>query len=106
MNDRILKTWIFQELTHLLPLLEQRRKLGPSFIALFSNASNYYICDVLRDLVLFVEFKKRVKHPCKSVTLGCNFTKINFPPRAFFTFIKLNKWHQIAQPITSIAIPH
>ena len=29
-----------------------------------------FICDVLRDLVLFVQFKKRVKHPWRSVTLS------------------------------------
>ena len=30
----------------------------------------------------------------------CNFTKINTPPWAFFTFFKLWKWYQIAQHIT------
>ena len=30
------------------------------------------LCDALRDLVPFVEFKKREKHPCRSV----NFSKV------------------------------
>ena len=28
---------------------------------------------------------------------ACNFTKSNTPPQAFFTFIKLYKWYQMAQ---------
>ena len=28
------------------------------------------MCDVLRDLVLFVQFKKREKHTWRSVTFG------------------------------------
>ena len=28
------------------------------------------MCDALRDLVPFVQFKKRKKHPCRSVTLS------------------------------------
>ena len=31
---------------------------------------------------------------------ACNFTKIDTPPRVFFTFFKLYKWYQIAQRIT------
>ena len=56
------------------------------------------ICDALRDLVPFVQFKNREKHPWRSVNF--NFTKINTPPWVFFTFFKLYKWHQIPQPIT------
>ena len=41
----------------------------------------------LRDLVPFVQFKKREKHPCRSV----NFSKTNTPPWVFFTFLKLYK---------------
>ena len=40
-------------------------------------------CDALRDLVPFVQFKKREKHPWKSVTFSkeaCNFTKSKTPP--------------------------
>ena len=51
-------------------------------------------CSVLRDLVLFVEFKKREKHPWR---MFCNFTKIKTPPWVFFMFFKLYKWYQIAQ---------
>ena len=32
-------------------------------------ATIFYICDVLHDLVPFVQFKKREKHPWRSVTL-------------------------------------
>ena len=34
--------------------------------------------------------------------LACNFTKRNTPPWMFFTFFKLCKWYQIAQPTTFI----
>ena len=52
------------------------------------------ICGALRDLVPFVQFEKREKHPCRSVT------KINTPPWVLSTFLKLYKWYQIAQRIT------
>ena len=32
----------------------------------------FYICDALRDLVAFVQFKKREKHPWRKV----NFSKV------------------------------
>ena len=66
----------------------------------------YFICDVLCDLVQFVELRKPKKHPWRSVTfskvggLACNFTKSNNPPWVFFWFFKLYKWYQIAQNIT------
>ena len=41
----------------------------------------------MRDLVPFVQFKKREKHSLRSVA----FTKSNTPPRIFFTFFKLYK---------------
>ena len=47
----------------------------------------------LIDLVPFVQFKKREKHPWRSV---------NTPPWVFFTFFKLYKWYQIAQRITYV----
>ena len=51
------------------------------------------ICDVLRNLVPFVQSKKRKKQPWRSVTfslfLACNFIKSNTPPWAFFKFFKL-----------------
>ena len=61
------------------------------------------ICDALRDLIPFVQFKKREKHPWRSVNFSnnnCNFTKISTPPWVFFTFFKLFKWYQIAQRTT------
>ena len=65
------------------------------------------ICVALRDLVPFVLFKKRKKHPWRSVNFSVklqaeayNFTNINTPPCVFFTFLKLYKWYQIAQCIT------
>ena len=55
--------------------------------------SSIFICqkeiyDALRDLAPFVQFKKREKHPCRSVTFR---TKSNTPPWLFFAFYKLNK---------------
>ena len=47
-------------------------------------------CDALHDLVSFVQFKKREKHPCRR----------SDTPWVFFTFFKLYKWYQIAQNIT------
>ena len=57
------------------------------------------ICDVLPDLVPFVQFKKHKKHSSKSVTFSKVATS-NTPPWMFFTFFKLCKWYQIAQCIT------
>ena len=49
----------------------------------------YQIRDALGDLVPFVQFKKREKHPWGSV----NFSKVaglkDTPPWVFFTFFKL-----------------
>ena len=52
-------------------------------------------CDALRDLVPFVQFKKREKHPWRSVT----FSKVA-GYWMLFTFFNLYKWYQIAQRIT------
>ena len=64
------------------------------------------MCDALRNLVLFAQFKKR-ENTHKGVLLlvklrakACNFTKSNTPPWVFSTFFKLYKWYQIAQSIT------
>ena len=57
----------------------------------------YLICGALLDLVAFVQFKKREKHPWRSVNFS---TKIHTPPWVFFTFFKLYKCNQIAQRIT------
>ena len=58
--------------------------------------------DALRDLVPFVQFQKPEKHLWRSVTfsIACNFTESNTPPWVIFTFLKLYKWHQIAQCIS------
>ena len=60
------------------------------------------ICGTLRNLVPFEQFKKRKKHPWRSINFieACNFTKINTSPWVFFTFLKLYKWYEIAQRIT------
>ena len=61
------------------------------------------MCDAFRNLVPFVLFKKYEKHSWRSVNFSkitaesCKFTKSNTPPWVFFTFLKLCKWHQIAQ---------
>ena len=59
------------------------------------------MCDVLSDLVPFVQYKKHEKNPWKSVTfskvqafLACNFTKSNTPPWVFFAFFKLYKGNE------------
>ena len=56
-----------------------------------------HIGDALRDLVPSVQFKKREKHPWRSVTFSKvakktllkKFAKSNTPPWVFFTFFKL-----------------
>ena len=51
------------------------------------------IRDALRDLVPFVQIKKREKHPWRSGIFGeasaCKFTKSNSPPWVFFTFLEM-----------------
>ena len=61
----------------------------------------FFKCDVLLDLVPFVQFKKREIHPWRSVTFS---TKSNTPPWVFFTCFKLFKWYQIAQNITNVQL--
>ena len=66
-----------------------------------NEENNYCICGALRDLLPFVQFKKREKHPQRSANFrACNFSKINTPPWVFFMFYKLYKWYQIAQRTT------
>ena len=58
--------------------------------------------DALLDLVPFVQFKKREKHPWRRITfskVSLLLTKSGIPPWVFFTFFKLHKWYQIAQSI-------
>ena len=44
---------------------------------------------MLLDLVLFIQFKKREKHPWRSVNFSkvAGFTNINTPPRVFSRFL-------------------
>ena len=60
------------------------------------------ICDALRNLVSFVQFKKQ-EHPWRSVAFS---TKSNTPPCVFFTSFKLHKWYQIAQIISYLLLFH
>ena len=53
----------------------------------------FVICSALRDLVPFVQIKKREKHPWRSI-------KINTPPWVFFMFFNLYKCYQIVQRTT------
>ena len=50
------------------------------------------ICDALRGFRPFLQFKKREKHPWRSVTF-----KSNTLLWVFFMFFELNKCYQIAQ---------
>ena len=45
------------------------------------------MCGALRNLVPFVQFKKREKHPWRSVNLVKLQAKINTAPWVFFTFL-------------------
>ena len=56
----------------------------------------------MQDLVSFVQFKKRGKHPRRSVTFGkAAGCKSIIPQWVFFTLYKLYKWYQIALNITN-----
>ena len=52
------------------------------------------ICDALRDLVPFDQFKKREKYSWRSVTFS---KKVTLPMVSFSRFLNLYKWYQIAQ---------
>ena len=56
------------------------------------------ISDALRDLLPFVQFKKRELFLVK-LKGACNFTKSNTPPCVSFTFFKLYQWYKIAQSL-------
>ena len=71
--------------------------MSDKFIGLKLNSSN--VCD----LVPFLHFKEREKHPWRSVTFKVLLAKGNTPPWVFFTFFKLKtKWYQIAHCINII----
>ena len=57
----------------------------------------FIIWDTLRDLVSFVQFKIREKHPWRSVTFS---NKSNTLPWVVFIFFKSHKWYQIAQSVS------
>ena len=40
------------------------------YFEIWDHLHNYEICDALRDLVPFVQFKKHEKHPGRSVTFS------------------------------------
>ena len=75
--------------------------VGESFCQLHPTKLNIN-CYVLLDLVPSVQFKKHEKHPWRSVTFACNFTKGNTPPWLFFTFFYLLKWYEIVQRVTYV----
>ena len=57
------------------------------------------VCDTLRDLVPFVQFKKRENTHggvLILVKLQATTTKTNTPTWVSFTFFKLYKWYRIA----------
>ena len=57
------------------------------------------ICNALRDLASFVQFKKREKHLWRN---PATLVKNNSPSLVFFTFFKLYQWSQIAQSVSYI----
>ena len=103
-----------ESITEQLSILELFNPLSANSHKIANNSSNClklflqkaqysgFKCGALRDLISFVQFKKREKHPWRTVNFsklaGC---KINTPPWVFFTFLKSDKWYQIAQRITN-----
>ena len=72
---------------------------------IFFKKKGRFIWDVLRDLILFVQFKKREKYPWRSVTFSkwvYTFSKFSYfywkyrCSWVFFASFKLYKWYQIA----------
>ena len=68
-------------------------KVNPALLLKLTLMRFYVRCNVLRDLVLFVQLKKREKNTHGGVLLlvtllatACNFTKCNSPPGCF-TFL-------------------
>ena len=55
--------------TKLASILSFPKRLLPTIFQ-FSRIDSKLWCDVLRDLVPFVQFKKREKYPWRSVTFG------------------------------------
>ena len=60
------------------------------------------MCDALRDLVSFVQFKKREKQPWRSVTF--RLLKVALLHVCFSRFVNCTcKWYQIVLNITNVA---
>ena len=60
--------------------------------------TEHFICDALRDLVPFVQFKEREKKPRRSVIfrfLSATLIKVALLHKCF-AFFKLHEWYQIA----------
>ena len=72
----------------------------------FTDEERINTCDVLRNLVTLVQFKKREKQLWRCVIFGkiaglaFSVTESNTPPWVFFTFFKFWKWYQTTQRIT------
>ena len=62
-----------------------------------------FICDALRDLALFLQFRKNEKHLWRSVTFS-KVTKIITSPWVFLNFLKLYKWYKIVQRVSIINV--
>ena len=86
-------TLFFQHIT-------DRKGLFANYVRNIQKGTQKKICDVLRDLVPFVQFKKCRKYPWRSVTFSSlNFAKSNTPPQVFFTIFELYKWYRIAMEV-------
>ena len=88
-REQMLKKWLMS--------FFQKKLVPSSFYNQILYQKTGYKCDALHDLVTFVQFKKREKHPWRKV----NFNKVNTPPWLFFMFFNLYKWYQIAQRIAN-----
>ena len=68
----------------------QYRKICYILVTMGCKRQYVCICDALRDLVPFLQFKNRKKHPGRSVTFSkVYFIKSKTSPWVFFTFFKL-----------------
>ena len=91
-RSRWVMSWMCSNLT--IKMSEQRYSCGICCSPLINCAN--VMEDVLRDLVPFVQFKKREKHPRKSVTFS--YWKQHYS-MVVFTFLNLYKSYQIARSI-------
>ena len=64
--------------------MQNKRRVSHRFCA----TNIFDVCDVYRDLVLFLQFKKREKHTWRSFAFNkVNLTKSNTPPGCFLRFL-------------------